>query len=261
MHTVSSGNPSIVKFSPNCPWTKSSRPSCSGQYRYDSIWYTKTARCSPPCPARSPCLSPSRFNRRATTGPPAGRFHTAVRTVRPPQRTSCGRPTFTDSKLPARRSAVTKSSFTRGQAQAMWSAAGRHLGGLSALSLLLLGTPAREPEVTRPGAHRSSPPGSSPAVLIACPWFGFCESLTPEWVLRRPAVNSSSGAVLLRPVLGPDGLRFVRARWPARRGRTFATRRSPARSVGRGRSNDLSWRALAAAVRWLAALGPDVCCA
>jgi hypothetical protein len=44
---------------------------------------------------------------------PAARFHTAVRIVRPCQGTSCGMPTFTDSKLPARRSAATELSLTQ----------------------------------------------------------------------------------------------------------------------------------------------------
>ena len=44
----------------------------------------------------------------AIRGPAAGFFHTAVRTVRPCQVTSCGKPTLTDRTLPARRSMITK---------------------------------------------------------------------------------------------------------------------------------------------------------
>jgi hypothetical protein len=47
------------------------------------------------------------FSRRTIRRPSTGRFHTAVCTVRPCQATSCGRPTFTDSKRPVRRSMIT----------------------------------------------------------------------------------------------------------------------------------------------------------
>src|SRR5215469_13205982 len=107
MHTSASASPLTVKFSPNWPYSKSSRPSWSCQYRYDPIWYTNTARCSPPCPARSPCLSPSMLSRRTSRGPSTGRFHTAVCTVWPCQATSCGKPTLTDSSLPTGRSVIT----------------------------------------------------------------------------------------------------------------------------------------------------------
>src|SRR6266568_2484092 len=106
MHTRSSARPLTVKFSPNWPYSKSSRPSWRCQYWYDPIWYTNTARCSPPCPARSPCPSPSIFSRPTSRGPSTGRFHTAVCTVWPCHATSCGMPTFTDSKLPTRRSVI-----------------------------------------------------------------------------------------------------------------------------------------------------------
>src|SRR5215471_16021987 len=50
------------------------------------------------------------LSRRTIRGPATGFFHTAVRTVRPCQVTSLGKPTFTDSKLPARRSMITSSA-------------------------------------------------------------------------------------------------------------------------------------------------------
>src|SRR4029453_3235839 len=87
------------------PYVKSSRFRKSCQYRYESSWYTKTARCSPPCPPRSPCPSPSRLSRRAMTGPPTGAFHTAVYTDRPRQRTSFGMPALTDLSVPTTASA------------------------------------------------------------------------------------------------------------------------------------------------------------
>src|SRR5215469_4388292 len=113
MHTSASASPLTVKFSPNWPYSKSSRPSCCCQYRYDSIWYTNTARCSPPCPVRSPCPSPSIFSRRTSLGPSTGRFHTAVWTTLPRQATSFGRPTFTESKRPAGRTMITSMSGQR----------------------------------------------------------------------------------------------------------------------------------------------------
>ena len=57
--------------------------------------------------ARSPWPSPSMLSRRTIRGPSSRCFHTAVRTVRPCQVTSRGRPTFTESKLPACLSMVT----------------------------------------------------------------------------------------------------------------------------------------------------------
>src|SRR5215475_10656125 len=63
------------------------------------IWYTNTARCSPPCPARSPCPSPSMFSRRTMRGPSTARFHTPVCTPRPRQVTSCGSPTLTATSV------------------------------------------------------------------------------------------------------------------------------------------------------------------
>src|SRR5882757_10714393 len=69
-----------------------------------------TARCSPPCPARSPCPSPSRFRRRAITRPGTDFFQTAVCTSLPCHSTSRGRPTFTDTTeltlFPSRRNSV-----------------------------------------------------------------------------------------------------------------------------------------------------------
>jgi hypothetical protein len=53
------------------------------------------------------------LSRRAIRGPATGFFHTAVRTVRPCQVTSLGKPTFTDSKLPARWSMITSSAPDR----------------------------------------------------------------------------------------------------------------------------------------------------
>src|SRR5262245_16708100 len=47
------------------------------------------------------------FSRRTSRGPSTGRFHTAVCTIWPCQATSCGKPTFTESKLPTRRSVLT----------------------------------------------------------------------------------------------------------------------------------------------------------
>ena len=90
-----------MKFSPNCPWTSRSRPSSFPSSRYDSIWYTNTARCSPPWPARSPCPSPSTFSLRTRRGPATGSLNTPVNTVRPCQGTSFGMPTLTDSSFPA----------------------------------------------------------------------------------------------------------------------------------------------------------------
>src|SRR5690348_1657943 len=101
MHTCSSARPLTVKFSPNWPYSKSSRPSSPCQYRYDSIWYTNTARFSPPCPARSPWPSPSMFSRRTWLGPSTEYFQTPVCTVFPCQVTSFGRPTLTERRRPA----------------------------------------------------------------------------------------------------------------------------------------------------------------
>src|SRR6516165_8728015 len=50
------------------------------------------------------------LSRRTIRGPETGFFHTAVCTVLPCQIRSCGMPTFTDSKLPARWSEVTTGS-------------------------------------------------------------------------------------------------------------------------------------------------------
>src|SRR3984885_11071575 len=55
------------------------------------------ARCSPPCPARSPWPSPSRFNRAARQRPLTGHFQIAVCTMRPFHSMLRGSPTFTDS--------------------------------------------------------------------------------------------------------------------------------------------------------------------
>src|SRR6266446_4937225 len=57
----------------------------------------KTARCSPPCPARSPWPSPSRFNRPTRQRPGTGSFQIPVCTVRPFHSMSRGSPTFTDN--------------------------------------------------------------------------------------------------------------------------------------------------------------------
>src|SRR6478672_4535425 len=57
----------------------------------------KTARCSPPCPARSPWPSPSRFSRPTRQRLGRGSFQIPVCTVRPFHSMSRGSPTFTDS--------------------------------------------------------------------------------------------------------------------------------------------------------------------
>src|SRR3954466_3874287 len=103
MHTSSSPSPSTVRFSPNSPEPKSSHPKCSCQYRYDRSWYTNTARCSPPCPAVSPCPSPSRLSLRTRRGPVTGSLKTPVKTVRPCHGTSLGIPTLTDSSVSTQR--------------------------------------------------------------------------------------------------------------------------------------------------------------
>src|ERR1051325_9742709 len=55
------------------------------------------ARCSPPCPARSPWPSPCRFNRAARQRPCTEFFQIAVCTMRPFHSMSRGSPTFTDN--------------------------------------------------------------------------------------------------------------------------------------------------------------------
>jgi len=61
----------------------------------------------------------SMFSRRTIRGPSAGRFHTAVCTVRPCHETSCGRPTFTDSKLPARESMISYCEASQARASVL----------------------------------------------------------------------------------------------------------------------------------------------
>src|ERR1700755_1875294 len=60
-----------------------------------------TARCSPPCPARSPWPSPSMLSLRTITGPSTGVLQIPVCTVLPFHATSFGRPTLTDTSLAA----------------------------------------------------------------------------------------------------------------------------------------------------------------
>src|SRR4029078_8844357 len=62
----------------------------------------------PPCPARSPCPSPSMLIRRTIRGPLTGFFQTAVCTVLPCQVTSRGSPTLTESRTPACCTEVTE---------------------------------------------------------------------------------------------------------------------------------------------------------
>src|SRR6476646_2433732 len=133
MHTASSGSPSTVKFSPNCPWTRSVRLSCSCQWRYESSWYTKTARCSPPCPARSPWPSPSRFNRPTRQRRDTGSFQIPVCTVRPFHAMSRGSPTFTDNSRAMSLSGRSQPlSRPRRRVLAHWLFEGEHLGNCEA---------------------------------------------------------------------------------------------------------------------------------
>src|SRR5436190_16391795 len=58
---------------------------------------TKTARCSPPCPPRSACPSPSTLSRLTRRRPCTGSFQMAVRTILPRHSMSRGKPTLTES--------------------------------------------------------------------------------------------------------------------------------------------------------------------
>jgi hypothetical protein len=58
-------------------------------------------------PGQVPCPSPSMFSRRTSRAPATGFFHTPVCTVRPCHGTSCGSPTFTDSRRPDGRPSAT----------------------------------------------------------------------------------------------------------------------------------------------------------
>src|SRR3954447_21300232 len=99
MQTSSSGRPSTVKFSPKCPGARSSRPSSVAQCRYDSSWYTRTARFSPPCPPRSPWPSPSTLQARTIRGPSTGCFQAPVCTTRHRHSTSLGKPAFSETSV------------------------------------------------------------------------------------------------------------------------------------------------------------------
>ena len=98
-HTSSSARPSTVRFSPKSPAVRSERPSCSRQYRYESSWYTRTARCTPPWPSRSPWPSPSMFSRRTMRRPSTGDFQIPVWTVTSCHGTSIGSPTLTETNV------------------------------------------------------------------------------------------------------------------------------------------------------------------
>src|ERR1700674_2363989 len=58
-----------------------------------------TARCSPPCPARSPWPSPSRLSLSTMTGPSTGSFQMPVCMILLCHCTSLGIPTFTETSL------------------------------------------------------------------------------------------------------------------------------------------------------------------
>lgn len=75
-----------------------------GVPRTSSHLVNKKARCSPPCPARSPWASPSIFSLRTIRRPGTEDFQIAVRTVLAFHARSRGRPTFTESNLGIRTS-------------------------------------------------------------------------------------------------------------------------------------------------------------
>src|ERR1700722_4196878 len=93
------------------------------------------------------------LSRRTIRGPAAGFFHTAVSTVRPCQVTSCGIPTLTDSRDPARCPEVTTSSPSHGgEPLAPLRPPGRHPGPGRPDETRALAEPALlQASATRPG--------------------------------------------------------------------------------------------------------------
>ena len=101
MQTSSSGKPSMVKFSPNCPWTKSFAPELALPVAVGVGLVDEDGAHLAPCPARSPCPSPSTLSFRTRRGPSTGSLNTPVNTVLPCHGTSLGIPTLTERSLPA----------------------------------------------------------------------------------------------------------------------------------------------------------------
>jgi hypothetical protein len=120
----------------------------------------------------------------------------------------------------------------------------------------------RSPTVTSPaaGQRRHLPPSRRSDRLPKVRLLRVTNA--PERVLRGPAVSLVFGSGAVQAGSGSGWSRFFPSSLAsAAGGRIRHASVTGSLSCWKGRPNDLSRCALAAAVQWLAALGPEVCCA